>query len=187
MKQTIRCVALFFVFVLAALSSTQAGEVTIPNIFTAGTPAVAADVNENFAAVKAAIDDNAANIDTNTSDSDANAAAIADHSQSITTHQGRLARSSGFVNHSEPSTIYGSDNISGVTWNAAQNRYEITLDERLWSSARNCSLIVTPYANSARIATASVSAGTDPILFIFIHDLTGNLVQGSFHWVLFIH
>ncbi len=35
-----------------------ASSVTIPNTFTAGTPAVAAQVNANFAAVKTAVDDN---------------------------------------------------------------------------------------------------------------------------------
>lgn len=38
---------------------------TIPNTFTAGTPAVAAQVNANFSAVKTAVDDNDARITTN--------------------------------------------------------------------------------------------------------------------------
>jgi hypothetical protein len=41
-----------------------AGDVTIPNTFTAGTTAKAAEVNANFAAVEAAVDDNDARIDT---------------------------------------------------------------------------------------------------------------------------
>ena len=47
-----------------------ADDVTIPNTFTAGTPARAADVNGNFTAVEASVDDNAAGVQ-------ANAAAIA--------------------------------------------------------------------------------------------------------------
>lgn len=43
-----------------------AGEVDVPNQFQAGTPAVAAEVNANFAAVEAAIDDNAQAIEANT-------------------------------------------------------------------------------------------------------------------------
>lgn len=39
-----------------------AGDLDIPTQFTAGTPAVAADVNDNFNAVKTAVDDNAADI-----------------------------------------------------------------------------------------------------------------------------
>jgi hypothetical protein len=38
--------------------TAAASEVTIPNDFTAGTPAVADDVDENFQAVKTAVDDN---------------------------------------------------------------------------------------------------------------------------------
>lgn len=43
---------------LAAFSAPHAGEVTIPNTFTADTPAVAAEVNANFTAVETAVDDN---------------------------------------------------------------------------------------------------------------------------------
>ena len=45
----------------------QAADLTIPNTFTAGTPAVAADVNANFTAVESAVDDNNTNITTNAS------------------------------------------------------------------------------------------------------------------------
>jgi hypothetical protein len=47
-----------FLFVLSA----SAGDLTTPNTFTAGTAAVAAEVNENFAAVEVAVDDNDARI-----------------------------------------------------------------------------------------------------------------------------
>lgn len=40
----------------------QAGPVTVPNTFTAGTTAQASQVNDNFTAVKAAVDDNDARI-----------------------------------------------------------------------------------------------------------------------------
>ena len=42
--------------------SANAGDLTTPNVFSAGTPAVAADVNANFDAVEAAVDDNDARI-----------------------------------------------------------------------------------------------------------------------------
>lgn len=60
------------VFVLIT-SPVWAGSVTIPNTFSSGTKAVAADVNDNFSAVKSAVDDNdtritdnAANVTSNT-------------------------------------------------------------------------------------------------------------------------
>ena len=47
---------------LMGLGIALAGSVTIPNTFVAATPAVAAEVNANFAAVKLAVDDNDARI-----------------------------------------------------------------------------------------------------------------------------
>ena len=40
------------------IGQATAGSVTIPNSFSSGTPAVAAEVNDNFSAVKTAVDDN---------------------------------------------------------------------------------------------------------------------------------
>ena len=49
-----------------AISSTWAGDLTLPNRFQSGTPAVAADVNANFDAVEQEVDDNNNRINTNT-------------------------------------------------------------------------------------------------------------------------
>ena len=57
-------------------SAAVAGELDVPNQFRAGAPAVAAEVNENFAAVEAAVDGNAQDIAANATDLAANAAAI---------------------------------------------------------------------------------------------------------------
>lgn len=46
------------VILVAIASPLQAGSVTVPNTFSSGTPAVAAEVNGNFTAVKTAVDDN---------------------------------------------------------------------------------------------------------------------------------
>ena len=43
---------------MAVVAPVLAGELTIPNVFTANTPARAAQVNGNFEAVKGAVDDN---------------------------------------------------------------------------------------------------------------------------------
>jgi hypothetical protein len=49
----------------AVLSSGAfAGELAVPNVFSAGDPAVAAEVNENFSATAAAVNDNDARVET---------------------------------------------------------------------------------------------------------------------------
>ena len=52
-------------FLATASSAVLATDVTIPNTFTSGTAAVAAEVNDNFTAVKTAVDDNDGRITTN--------------------------------------------------------------------------------------------------------------------------
>jgi len=52
------------------------GQTQVPNTFQAGQPARAAEVNENFTAVEASVDDNAAGIALNSSDIQANTSVI---------------------------------------------------------------------------------------------------------------
>ena len=58
--------------ILSALGSlsAQAGSLTIPNSFTSGTAAVAADVNANFSAIVTEVDDNDTRITTNAASSE---------------------------------------------------------------------------------------------------------------------
>src|ERR1017187_5087620 len=49
---------------IGAAQSVVAGTVTIPNVFAAGTPARAADVNADFSAVATGVNGNAQNIAT---------------------------------------------------------------------------------------------------------------------------
>jgi hypothetical protein len=53
---------LFCALSAALVTQVQAGSVTLPNTFQAGTRAVAAEVNANFAAIESAVDDNDARI-----------------------------------------------------------------------------------------------------------------------------
>jgi hypothetical protein len=60
MRNRVRSV--FGVALIAVVSTATAGTVTVPNTFTPGTPAKAADVNANFSAVANAVNNNAQDI-----------------------------------------------------------------------------------------------------------------------------
>ena len=49
---------------IVVIGTAQAGNLTVPNDFTPDTPALADEVNENFAATEAAVNDNDARIST---------------------------------------------------------------------------------------------------------------------------
>ena len=69
-------------------SAALAGPLTVPNTFTANTPARAAEVNGNFDAVKTAVDDNDSRITTNSADIDAVEAVNATQDTRITAVEG---------------------------------------------------------------------------------------------------
>lgn len=87
------CLALF-----ASTGSLIAGELTVPNSFSANTTAVAADVNANFNAVKAAVDDNDTRITANISDINANTSNIAINTSDISALNSQLtSMGTGYV------------------------------------------------------------------------------------------
>ena len=57
-------------------SSAVASELAVPNTFSAGTPAKASEVNDNFTAAKTAVDDNFARLPMVWASTDENPAAI---------------------------------------------------------------------------------------------------------------
>jgi tail collar domain/collagen triple helix repeat protein len=57
-------IVIFALLTMAAAAGAQSGQVTIPNTFTAGTPARAADVNADFSAVATAVNGSASDIAT---------------------------------------------------------------------------------------------------------------------------
>lgn len=68
-------------------TATFASSVTIPNTFTSGTPAVAAEVNANFDALAVGVNDNDSRVTTNTSN-------ISTNATGISTNQGNIATNS---------------------------------------------------------------------------------------------
>ena len=64
MTNLFKTIVVISCFVFCTYTISLAGEVSIPNEFSAGSPAVAAEVNENFSEVKASVDDNNSKIDT---------------------------------------------------------------------------------------------------------------------------
>ncbi len=77
---------------LLASSSTAllASSVTIPNTFTSGEPAVAAEVNDNFTAVADSVNDNDSRVTTNAGDITTNAGNITNNAGDITTNAGDI-------------------------------------------------------------------------------------------------
>jgi hypothetical protein len=100
MKALFRFAAVVLGVIFFSAICASAGDLTIPNSFTADTPAVAAEVNANFTAVETAVDDNntgisgnatdiatnATNISTNADDISANATDIATNATDIATN-----------------------------------------------------------------------------------------------------
>ncbi len=78
-------------------NSVLAGDLTIPNSFTAGTPAVAAEVNSNFTAVESAVDDNDARITTNAADISTNTDDIAANTADINSNDSRILAIEGGI------------------------------------------------------------------------------------------
>ena len=122
-----------------------ADDLTIPNTFTAGTPARAADVNANFTAVEASVDDNAADIASNAADIAANAADVATNAAGVSSnatsvssldavvadHETRLQQIEGelVIGLTDNGDGTVTDNQTGLMWekkNAADGVVDLT-------------------------------------------------------------
>lgn len=96
-------IVLLMSLVAIVCNESIAGPLTTPNTFVSGTPAVASEVNENFDAVKAAVDDNDSRITTNSS-------GISTNSSSIATNASNISENGSAI----------STNASSISGNAAQ-------------------------------------------------------------------
>jgi hypothetical protein len=94
------------------VSVTNADDLTIPNTFTAGTPARAAEVNGNFTAVEASVDDNAADIAVNMTAIDVNSDGVAANTSDI------AANTASIGNFATPQWLANGQPIGSVVGRA---------------------------------------------------------------------
>ena len=160
---------LLLILGLAFFSNIQAADLTIPNTFTAGTPAVADDVNANFTAAKVAVDDNNTNIVNNTGDIDLNAINIGINQSAILDHEGRISVLEAAPPSGLPSILFGRILADGsiATFNGsagslvvnrtAPGRYQLDLPGVLVLTGTGCgpgpdgtfNLLLTPLNTGA--------------------------------------
>jgi len=162
--------------------------------FKSGDPALASEVNNNFNAVKTAVDNNdnvstenssfiatnIGNIATNTDNIASNAAAITGITGSSNVVAGAMITTSLRID-TISTTINNSYSVSSCTWNTKYKRFEITItgEKYFWTDYVT---IVTSTGEAPYIArTGSVS---DKLL-IYLSDLNGDLQAGSFQFVTY--
>ncbi len=127
-----------------------AGNVTIPNTFTSGTPAVAAEVNSNFGAVETAVDDNDGRITT--------------HSGSSSAHH---PDASGLVPRAWANSVDGSG--ATLTSNAAVDMNTLTIN-----APSDGILLINASVH------ASNSNTVDRCLFRTAPTIDGSYIYGTF-------
>ena len=104
---------LLLILGIAFINNIQAADLAIPNTFTAGTTAVAAEVNANFTAVESAVDDNNTNITTNASGISTSASDIATNTANITINTSNIANIDSRVSMLEVTYLIGDIGPAG--------------------------------------------------------------------------
>jgi trimeric autotransporter adhesin len=177
---------------LIAMPTAFAGEVVGLNSFTAGTPARAANVNDNFTAVKTAVDDNHARIalleTANTALAAANAALQTDNTTlnaRLAALEAKLASVSLQTVNGQPTVRFEGVNVqivNGLTATDSVNgtgNLLVGYDEMRTTGAGVCSLGTNASSVPITDATACATAGG---IFALNHKSgSHNLVVGSQH------
>jgi len=148
-------------------ATALADDLTIPHQFVSGTPAVAADVNANFAAVEAAVDDNDTRITTNTNAIATNAATIANKADAadVAANTADIAANTADI-AGKAGVIHGhaGEDITSGTVNEARIDPDITRDSEVVSivNAANIDADTLDGIDSTEFAAAAHShSGTD--------------------------
>jgi len=177
-----------YIAVAAALlisSTAWAGALTIPNTFTAGSPAVAADVNANFTAAKTAVDDNNTRITANTASAATNASNITANASAITTLQNavlvRTINVSPVIGGGGVIDAVASGNaliaaVGAITGSSASNQFTVKLEPGTYDLVAQTLTLpdgvnlegsgqsVTTISNTLSIPTAFPMSGTVVVL-----------------------
>jgi hypothetical protein len=106
--------------ILASIAA-NASELTTPNVFTSGTPALASEVNENFSAIEAAVNDNDGRI---AAMEGAGGAATFQVSNAIVFGTGEVVPGAGTLLR-EPNAVELRAELSGLDANAAYTMWWI--------------------------------------------------------------
>lgn len=158
-------------------SMVYASPVTIPNTFTSGTPAVAADVNANFDAVAAGVNDNDSRITTNNGSISTNASDIAALDARIAALESAGTMSVASLNGTYK--LFSLDNGTGYHQDAggfvADDNDVITEDASItFDGAGNFSGTIDNGADLARV-TDSTGAPTYTLT-----DTSGTVLGGTY-------
>lgn len=140
--QRITTISFLLLFSTVTLS---AEEMVIPNKFEPGKKAVAAEVNENFTAVKTAVDNNSADIDDNSGEISTNKTAISANETKINNTESAISDNTIDIGRNAAAITENSDDIaentSGIqlnTDNIADNDIDIADLYRRLSILENC-------------------------------------------------
>jgi hypothetical protein len=169
----------------------SAGQVSLPNVFQANTPAVAGEVNANFNAVKSAVDDNDSRITSKQNRVTGTCPAgesirVINEDGTVECEEDTVGSGSGALDiiayasiSSDGTILNGSSNVSSCLWNASLSRYEITItgENYFYSSYAT---MVTPF--EPVIAEVGSVSG---LLLVTLTNTSGNAGQHGFQFVTF--
>lgn len=184
-KYNLLSIAIFAVFSTAV----SAGDVTGLNTFVSGTPAVAAEVNANFTAVKTAVDDNNTRINSNTTNATSNTNAIGVlQAQTLNLATGcpagesiRAVAPDGVITcevDTDTNTIYAAGtglSLSGTTFNANTNY----LQRRIIASCGTNASIKSIAADGMVTCETDDNSGGDITAVSAGSGLTGGGTSGN--------
>lgn len=143
-----------------------ASELTVTNTFTAGTPAKAAEVNQNFSDVAAAVNDNNTRITANEGALATNAAAITGNANAIADHEMRIGQNETAIadNTANIATLMAPPLIAGSVYR--WNVFSTYSQQSGWYAANNGSLFggVPPNTWSDTNALASQMSSSKDVL-----------------------